>query len=306
MNLNQNGVIYQLKKVLTGIASLLLLSLHTAAYTLPAMEIDYYGVVSTSEDSNMLKMAQDIFFTQLKSFDNATIGDKRTDSNFTLKDQPVITGNNHIAFFAELKEKQNTADTTLPPQWECTYNIILKDNVTKITKTHVYESYYNILVSSKSNIEELLVNASANTASPLSQNSGNPADGNGALNLDALAGNWSGEQLADKIVLLRGGRGFVIFKNGVSMNIAVTINKTDISGNITSITIKQTGKPNASYFPAIPRDVALSKAKDANPITWDLELISPKLLKGKKNTLVYSKDRGTVTEGTEDITWFKK
>lgn len=305
-NFRVYGAGFQLKNFKKVIAFIFLLTFAATINALPAMEIDYYGVVSTSEDSNMLKMAQDIFFTQLKSFDNATIGDKRSDSNFTLKNQPVITSNSHIAFFAELKEKQNETDSSLPPQWECTYNVILKDSITKITKTHIYESYYNILVSSKSNIEELLSSVSNGQSSQLSQQNSKESPSSQTLNLDTLAGNWAGEQSADKIVILRGGRGFVIFKNGVSMNIAVTVNKTDSTGNISSITVKQTGKPNASFYPALPREVALAKAKDANPITWELEILSPKMMKGKKNTLIYSASKGTASEGTEEITWYKK
>ena len=36
-----------------------------------------------------------------------------------------------------------------------------------------------------------------------------------------LSGTWGGEDTIDKIVIMRGGRGFVIFKNGSSMNITV-------------------------------------------------------------------------------------
>ena len=44
------------------------------------LKIEYYGVVSTSSDSNMIKMAQDIFLTQLKSIDYISVEDKRPDS----------------------------------------------------------------------------------------------------------------------------------------------------------------------------------------------------------------------------------
>ena len=36
--------------------------------------------------------------------------------------------------------------------------------------------------------------------------------------LETLAGTWTGEALVDKVIILRGGNGFVIFKNGASMN----------------------------------------------------------------------------------------
>ena len=50
--------------------------------------VDYYGVLTTSDNTNILKMAQDIFYTQLCSIDNITTNDKRLDTSKTLASAP--------------------------------------------------------------------------------------------------------------------------------------------------------------------------------------------------------------------------
>lgn len=266
------------------------------------MHIDYYGVVSQSSDTSMLKMAQDIFYTQLNSLDNTTIDDKRTDSSSTLTAVPEIQKNEHYGFFAELTETESSAGTQ---QWTCTYNAVNSSTNQKISRTVIYESYYNILVGSKTTIEELFTEISSSSAAikPIPKTD---KDGNYAVNLDSLAGNWSGEPMADKIVILRGGRGFVIYKNGASMNISVSVSDIDSQGNISKLKITQTGKPNASFFPSIPREIALTSAATAEPVTWELNLTSGKSMSGIKNTLIYSPSKGTAIRGQEEVTWLKK
>ena len=69
------------------------------------------------------------------------------------------------------------------------------------------------------------------------------------MTLDTLAGTWTGDTLIDKIVILRGGKGFVIFKNGASMNIVISINGS-------SVTVIQKGRSNASFYPELSRELA--------------------------------------------------
>ena len=55
-----------------GLTSTLLLILGSFLFAVP-LQVDYYGVVTSSADTSMLKMAQDVFFTQLNSIDNLSV-----------------------------------------------------------------------------------------------------------------------------------------------------------------------------------------------------------------------------------------
>ena len=64
--------------------------------------------------------------------------------------------------------------------------------------------------------------------------------------------------------------------------------KAEINNNV--LNAKQTGPANASYFPDLPREVALVVAKNADPIEWNLTLTSNNTLEGEKITLFPSSD----------------
>ena len=118
------------------------------------------------------------------------------------------------------------------------------------------------------------------------------------LTLESLSGNWTGNNYINKIVIMRGGRGFVIFKNGASMNISVRIE------NDSTIIITQTSSNNASYFPEIDRKAALEKAITAKPITWTFKSSDGKNLKGSVETLIYDQN-GNIKEGKLPAEWTK-
>lgn len=271
------------------------------AQVLPALplNVDYYGVVSQSSNTNILKMAQDIFLTQLNSIDQIRVNDKRPDAAKTLAAAPAIPdGSSHIAFYAEIAEAG--ADDA-PSEWNCTFNAVAAGGKT-YGKTETYDSYYKILVGAKSAIEDVLnqipqENAPQPAAVPSAA----------AIKPESLAGTWSGEPYTDKIVLLRGGRGFVIFKNGASMNVSVTVQETDARGNVSHVEVRQVGKPNASFYPALPREIALASAADAEPIVWRFTVTADGTLSGTKTTLVPSADSATgAAAGTESVQWIKK
>ncbi|MDE5614825.1 MAG: hypothetical protein K2I74_09320 [Treponemataceae bacterium] len=270
------------------------------AQVLPALplNVDYYGVVSQSSNTNILKMAQDIFLTQLNSIDQIRVNDKRPDAAKTLAAAPAIPDGSHIAFYAEIAEAG--ADGA-PSEWNCTFNAVAAGGKT-YGKTETYDSYYKILVGAKSAIEDVLnqipqENAPQPAAVPSAA----------AIKPESLAGTWSGEPYTDKIVLLRGGRGFVIFKNGASMNVSVTVQETDARGNVSHVEVRQVGKPNASFYPALPRETALASAADAEPIVWRFTVTADGALSGTKTTLVPSADSATgAAEGTESVQWIKK
>lgn len=263
--------------------------------------VDYYGVVSQSSDTNILKMAQDIFLTQLKSIEQLHIDDKRPDVTKTLTSRPSVSESAHVAFYAEINEASASGAAV---EWNCTFTAIDTDGKS-YSKTENYDSYYKILVSAKTAIEDVL--------NQLPQNGGTvsaPVTSPSAasrMKMESFAGTWSGEPFTDKIVLLKGGRGFVIFKNGATMNISLKVVGTDKNGNVSHIEVAQVGKPNASFFPSLPRETALASAATAKPITWDFQVTADGTLSGTKNTLIPSQDSPTgAVEGTENSLWTKR
>lgn len=164
-------------------------------------------------------------------------------------------------------------------------------------------------MDAKASLENFMLNLSGNIVIPgqessetvSRENEDGPARPNVRKHnpiMDTIAGTWEGEELTDKILILRGGRGFIIFKNGATMNISVSVEGSDV-------TIKQKGKPNASFYPSLPRQDALKNAASASPIEWNFKL-EGKTLTGIKKTLVSDKKSSTgVSEGNVNATWTK-
>jgi hypothetical protein len=264
----------------------------TCSAILPAATpVDFYATVSSSQDTNMITMTTDLFYTQFQSIDGYTVNDKRP-QNYSAS--AVTHG---IAFYAEIQESGDG-------DWICTLNAINATTGKTVNETKKYASYYKILLDAKSSLENLLNNLSGKTTAS-SENVTLPsateksAASTATASFDSLAGTWTGETLVDKIIILRGGRGFIIFKNGASMNISVAID-----GN--TITIKQSGKSNASFFPELTREVALQNASSAQPITWTLTLSSVNKMIGTKTTLVQDNSAATgASVGTVSVEWSK-
>lgn len=258
--------------------------------------VDYYGVLSQSTDTNILKMAQDVFFTQLSAISSITVDDKRSDTTSTLSVLPDFSSSaqNHIIFYAEIEEKRN--DNT--KSWVCTFKATIPLENRTVFKTEEYASYYKILSSSKTTIEQVLeqLDTSQSPAPVFPEDSHTDS-----VNTDVIAGIWQGEPYTDKIILMRSGKGFVIFKNGVSMNVRISI---EGSKDNPDIRIIQEGKPNPSFYPALSRETALQAASSAEPITWTLKLLSSTTLSGTKTTLVPSGNGAA--KGSETVQWYKK
>ena len=274
------------------------------------IKVVYYGVVSASSDSNMIKMAQDIFLTQLKSIDYISVEDKRPDSNKTLKSTPDFTSDGErIIFYAEIEE---SADENLQKTWNCKFNAMNPDDKIYHTKNETYDSYYKILSGAKAAIEDVISDFRQEPRETFSTD-GAAEDANGDsvktfsgnIDIESLSGTWYGEPFTDKIMILRGGRGFIIFKNGATMNIKISIKKADSKGNVQEIEISQVGKSNASFFPELPREIALNAASSAAPITWTFT-IKPGELTGIKKTLLLANNGISAKEGTLKTTWLKK
>lgn len=265
------------------------------------LQVDYYGVVSSSQDSNMLKMAQDLFYTQLNSIDGILVTDKRADLASVLTSLPDTSSSQppRIIFYAQISAEKSNDQTV---NWNCDF--YAKSSDEKILKeSKFYDSYYKMLTSAKETIDDLLSPLKNKTNFPekkdFASNKQEEFEDN-SFTVESLSGTWSGEAFADKIVILRGGRGFIILKNGATMNILVK------AKNRSEITITQTGKTNASFFPDLPRDLALQVAQNASPIEWNFSLKVQNTLTGTKKTLSASANSQNVEPSIENVIWTKR
>lgn len=258
--------------------------------------IDYYGVVSTEIDSNMSKMTSDLYFTQLSEINNFNVTDKRLNELLSEKPDESTFSDDALSFYT-LIEKEKDSD-----QWIATLYVINKNKNEQHSKQKKYDSFYKILMESKSALKENLkqliesdadvtVLKTEKTVSFSSQSNTNISS------TEILSGTWTGEENIDKIVILRGGRGFVIFKNGASMNITVELDSNN------SVIITQKGRSNASFYPELPRNTALNAALSAPPIKWTLKLSGENILTGTKETLF--PDGDNYKTGSIQIKWVK-
>ncbi|MBO5608370.1 MAG: hypothetical protein J5930_10840 [Treponema sp.] len=244
--------------------------------------VAFYATVSESDDSNMIAMTTDLFFSQLQGLEGYSVVDRR-DITFT----PETTYDNDIAFYAEIQEKDGG--------WACTLNAFTKGDAKDSSLTKIYASYYKILLDAKASLESLLASLEDKPQENGSTEALNEAPVSATL--DTLAGTWTGEQLIDKIIILRGGKGFVIFKNGASMNITVTLKGS-------SVLITQKGRSNASFFPELSRELALKNAANAEPISWNMTMTGQQSMKGTKTTLVEDEESETgIAKGTFEVEW---
>ena len=204
-----------------------------------ASPVDFFATESSSSDENMIKMTTDLFFSQFQTIDGYIINDRRKE-HYTRE----ISSVSGISFYAEIQESSDG-------QWLCTLNAVKNGEGKNVSSTKKYESYYRILLDAKPSIENLLVNLSGNLSSlshdeKIFDEKPEVKQGTKQEGIDSIAGTWGGEKDIEKILILRGGKGFVIFKNGASMNIQVKVEET-------SVTVIQTGRSNASFFPDILR-----------------------------------------------------
>ncbi len=267
------------------------------------LQIDYYGVVTSSSDLNMSKMAQDIFYTQLNSIDNLKILDKRPDVGSASRSLPDTSssGSSKVVFYAEISEERIDKSNVI---WNCRFNAKTPFDGKIYSKQDKYDSYYKILTNAKTSIEELLFPL-RQIAAKVPEETTITANPGAAFSLESLAGTWSGEPHTDKIVILRGGRGFIIYKNGATMNISLSI--VNGKDGKKEILIRQVGKSNASFYPELSRDTALSAAASAPPIEWRLNSTVDGTLTGIKKTLIKSNSTPeTVESGTQKVNWIKK
>lgn len=268
-----------------------------SAFCQEQLNIDYYGIVANDIDSNMSKMTSDLYYTQLCEINNYVVTDKRINSSMEETPETSILSSTNLSFYAIISKKENSS------KWLATITLIDKQNNSKQSETKEYDSYYKILMEPKSVLQTSIKNLidkkdiSPNETTPFDM----PVKKSELASTEFLSGTWSGEDNVDKIVIMRGGRGFVIFTNGASMNITVELQNIDDSKHIV---ITQNGRANASYFPELSRQVALKEAISAAPIQWVLSIDNDNTLSGVKNTLI-EKD-GAAINASLNVIWKRK
>ncbi|MGP1586980.1 MAG: TP0183 family DNA metabolism protein [Treponemataceae bacterium] len=230
--------------------------------------VGFFKAETLSDDTSTISLTEDLYFSKASLLSEITVVDYRT-SKFNFSEINSYKNINYV-FFPEIQEYGDG--------WKCIFHGIKVQNKSEFTFEKEYESYYMILMNAKKDLSEFFASLNKdNTKQDFFENADSTSNSYTG-NLDSLSGTWQGEKYIDKIIILRGGRGFVIFQNGASMNISIKID-----GN--TFTATQTGNASASFFPEINREQALINAASAEPIKWTLEIINNSTMEGKKYTL---------------------
>lgn len=253
--------------------------------------IDYYGIVSSEIDDNMAKMLSDLYYTQFQEISSFNVTDKRTqDCLKTIPSNDSIDSSNFS--FYSIITKENA-------KWIS--NLTIKNKNLNHSVKKEFDSFYKILMEPKDILQASLKDlVLQKTVVSTEEQTEQPQINLPQISTEFLSGTWYGENNIDKIVIMRGGRGFVIFNNGASMNISVELSNASKK----TIKIKQNGRSNASFYPDLPRQVALKVAVNANPIEWNFELLDDNTLKGKKSTLISANE--DAIPGIIDVTWHRR
>ena len=245
-----------------------------------------YASSSSSGDSAVIKMTEDLFFSQLASSDLFIVHDMRS-TEYSAAELTRYGSADSLFFYTQIYEKDG--------QWFLKLHLIDGATGKETVLQNNYDGYYKILTEAKNSLTSLIKQFNAGEAQKTEK------QGTSSVTVEKLSGTWYGEDYIDKIIILRGGRGFVIFKNGASMNVSVSV-----SGNLLSAV--QQGKPNASFFPELPREVALVNAPEAKPVRWELTVESESAMKGVKISLVAEYDNSgvlSVKEGRIPVRWHR-
>ena len=266
--------------------------------------IDYYGIVSQKIDNNIAKMTSDLYFTQLSEIQNITVYDKRNTPYRSVAPDCKNIDTENLIFYSEITENEDES-------WTVSFNIYNKENNNTYTKTKNYDKFHKILIDSKNELKNTVQNLLE--GDPTLLNNANQKEKTEVKNetpklgkkikiksIESLFGTWVGESSIDKRVIYRGGRGLVIFKNGASMNITVSIEEKN---GEQQIVLNQKGSSNASFYPDLPRKIALDAAVAAPPIKWTMTLYENMIMVGTKHTLIQDKDSYKI--GNIPVIWTK-
>lgn len=301
-----------MKRVFT----IILLILSHIVFAATTQTIDFYGVASPDIEENMIKMTCDLYYNQLKDAAPA-VRDMRDRINSRAKSQNEITftedANSALIFYAFIAKLPNG-------KWSA--SMFLKNTHTATTYSYSkeYDSYYKILMESKTSLVAILdnlilqqkggalgsdINDGAYAALP-SDTEQLPftEEDIDAMNLTLadISGTWTGEGFISKVVIMRNGRGFVIMRNGVSMNINVTM----VTGQNVQVIVKQMGSSNVAFYADMDRATAVQAASLNEPIEWNFTQVTAGKMSGKKKTLALDDATGQITKTIVDCQWVKQ
>ena len=233
-------------------------------------KIGFFMAVSDSSDTATINLTQDLYFQKLSLLPNVVVSDLRETkfSSANLSEYPDLD----FVFYPEIQENGTG--------WKCIFHAKKISSNQNYVSEKNYDSYYMILMDAKNEVTKFIekLNSPTKDSSFDENSSNNSSSTESYISIESLSGTWTGEEFIDKIVILRGGRGFVIYQNGASMNISLKIE----NGNLIAT---QISKSNASYFPEISREKALEIAPTAEPIEWKLNIKNSSELEGTKYTL---------------------
>lgn len=245
-----------------------------------SISIDFYGVSCPDAETNMIQLTEEFFIAQLKELSYTVVDCRSSDiSKRTFDDSEIFNKSSENAniFFATITKQNNQKDS-----WNCKLILFNNKSKNKVIQEKEYDSFYKILMEKKDFISQVLTKFYQQDSYKKDDSSSNPRKI--PASTQNIAGNWSADDYIDKIVILKGGRGFIIFKNGASMNISVLIDENDRS----NVKILQTSRSNASFFPEMDRKAALDLAPTAKPIEWSFCLTNNMTLEGTKKTISQS------------------
>ena len=183
--------------------------------------IEFYSTKSDSADVEMIGMTTDLYYNQLQNTNGYSVIDKRDITYNT-----VTKAKQAISFYAQIEQASEEDGT-----WTCTLHAIDGKTNKESSIVKNYESYYKILLDAKTSINTLLAK--------LSEPSGSTGEIKSPMDLQDLYGTWDAENSVNKIVIMQNRKGFVIYDNGTSMNVSVSVDGSNI-------TVRQIEKTDSS------------------------------------------------------------
>lgn len=297
----------------------LFLACSVSAFCQDQFDVFYYGIIADSAQVNQINISQDLFAAQIRAIPELNLVDFRNnglkESFLSLSDAEIKNIDSEKLFSLisdneKLKASEKAViffckiDKTEDETWDCTYYTknLSTNKIDSVSKN--FETFYKILADARNTIGEIL-SSSCEIELTKGQTQARAARepiSDVAMTVEGVSGTWSGEKNITKIILMRSGRGFVIFSNGASMNITIEIEQAQ--NNHKMLKIKQLGNFNASFYPDIPRQKVLAYADNATPIEWTFTLTGSGTLSGFKNTLGLD-DSESIGPKTERVEWKK-
>lgn len=252
-----------MKKSLVITIALFLFSISLFSQSI-SKEIGFFAPIYNTKDETTAKLIVDLYFNHLLTNNTIQLFDFRTrafSENLEFEDLGI-----NIALSIEVFDSEK--------KWTIIFHALTETK--KSSKEKTYDSYYQVLLEAKNELNSFIESLEI-SSDVLAKDSNTKTDANHVtMTLDSIAGTWFTDTSIDKIIILRGGRGFVIFKNGASMNISVQIKGSQIIA-------LQTSKTNASFLPELPRELALRVAAEGlAPLEWIMSAQTENEMVGEK------------------------